>query len=181
MRLTVFCSSSTQVSPTFGAEIELLGRSMAQNQIAVVYGGANCGCMGRLAEGVLSEGGELIGVIPDMDFALNIVQKGLSEKHVVHTLAERKTLMNEMADAFLVFPGGIGTLDELSDVLALKQTKALTKPVYLYNYLGFWNSFTAFLDELQQNRMMTVDWQSLLTVVETSGDLIRSLQASKRL
>src|SRR5258707_603576 len=112
MKIAVFCSSSEAVSPMLRSEIERLGEVLAEDGHAVIYGGANCGCMGSLAKGVLSHRGHLVGVIPEMDFMQGLVQDGLSERHVVPTMSARKEAMNQLADAFVIYPGGLGTLDE---------------------------------------------------------------------
>ena len=112
MRVAVFCSCNDQVSPLILAEIESLGEALAKDGHVVVYGGATGGCMGRLAEGVRAHNGHLVGVLPEMDFMDGLEHPGLSERHVVDNLSSRKTMMNDLADAFIIYPGGMGTLDE---------------------------------------------------------------------
>lgn len=166
MKLAVFCSSSENVSPMFFSEIEILGEGLAEDGHEIVYGGANSGCMGALATGVLRKKGRLIGVIPQMDFMLGLVQDGLSEQHVVPTLSSRKEAMIELADAFIVFPGGLGTLDEALEVLALKSLGNLQKPVVFYNFLGVWTPFLEALDLLSEQRMIRHRLSELLQVLD---------------
>jgi uncharacterized protein (TIGR00730 family) len=162
----VFCSSSTDVSPMFFSEIELIGEQLAEDGHEIIYGGANCGCMGALARGVQSKNGRLIGVIPQMDFMLDLVQPGLSEQHVVPTLASRKEVMNRLADAFLIYPGGLGTLDEALEVLALKSLGSLEKPVVFYNFLGVWTPFIEALDLLVEQRLIRHRLEDLVQVLD---------------
>ena len=111
--------------------------------------------MGRLADGVVAAQGELIGVVPEMDFLEGLVQPGLTEKILVRDLAERKARMIERSDGFLLLPGGLGTLDEISDVLALRQIGVHQKPTIVYNYLGFWTPFVECLETFFQQRMIS--------------------------
>src|SRR5262249_40872482 len=152
--IAVFCSASDSVSPMLLSEIEILGEGLAEDGHAIIYGGANCGCMGALAKGVLNKRGQLIGVVPEMDFMLGLVQEGLSERHAVPTLSARKEVMNSLADAFLIYPGGLGTLDEALEVLALKSLGSLEKPVIFYNFLGIWTPFLEVLDLLVEQRLI---------------------------
>src|SRR5262245_13078055 len=123
----VFCSSSSDCSPVFFDEIEGLGRDLSKAGFGVLYGGANCGPMGALAKGVLEAHGKLIGVVPEMDFMKDLVQPGLSERYRVANMQERKAVMIKNSDGFLVFPGGIGTLDEALDVMVMKQVDNVQK------------------------------------------------------
>ncbi len=142
--VAVFLSSSDRVSSAFKEEAYLLGRGLAESGFKVVYGGASCGCMGELAKGVLSANGQLVGVIPEIDILTEVVQNELSEKVLVSSMSERKNKMLELADAFIAFPGGIGTLDEITDVLcakAIESELSKNKPFLFYNYMGFWTPF----------------------------------------
>lgn len=138
MRVTVFCSSSDRVSRMLLEEVELIGSALAESGHEVVYGGAHLGCMGALARGVIAHSGRLHGVVPEMDFMDNCVEPGLTTVERVTGLKERKMRMMDMADAFLVLPGGIGTLDELFEVLALKSLGRISAPVWVYDYLDCW-------------------------------------------
>ncbi len=164
MKIAVFCSSSTDVSPMFLDEIERLGEALAEKGHTIVYGGCNTGCMGALARGVQRKKGELIGVIPQMDFALGIVQPGLSQEKVVPTLSSRKEVLISLADAFLVYPGGIGTLDEVFEVLALKSLGIVKKPLVFYDFLNTWSPFLEYMETLVQIRMIRHRLDELLTV-----------------
>lgn len=176
MRIAVFCSASETVSPMLLAEMERVGETLAQDGHTVVYGGANCGCMGSLANGVLRKKGRLIGVVPEMDFMLGLVQEGLTERHPVPTLSSRKEMMISMADAFLVYPGGLGTLDEALEVLALKSAGSLQKPVLFYNFLGIWSPFLESLELLVESRLIRHKLSELFEVLDKPESLSENLK-----
>ncbi len=154
MKVTVFCSSSESVSPFLIEESEMVGRSLAEWGYEVVYGGANVGCMGALARGVRAGGGQLYGVVPEMDFMLHIVAKELNHIERVKGLAERKSKMIEMADRFLVLPGGVGTLDELFSVMALRSLKEVKAPIVLYDFMGCWKGLLEMLEIMCAQNLM---------------------------
>ena len=166
MKIAVFCSASESVSPMLISEVERVGEVLAEDGHTVIYGGAKCGCMGGLASGVLRKSGQLIGVVPEMDFMLGLVQEGLTERHAVPTLSARKEVMNSMADAFLVYPGGLGTLDEALEVLALKSTGTLQKPVVFYNFLGIWTPLLETFELLVESRLIRHKLGDLFQVLD---------------
>lgn len=126
-----------------------LGAELAARHIGLVYGGASVGVMGALADAVLAGQGEVMGVIPHGVFGREVAHTGLSELHVVKTMHERKALMNELSDAFLALPGGLGTFDELFEALTWRQLGLHDKPVGVLDVGGY---FTALFDMLQRGR-----------------------------
>lgn len=176
MKIAVFCSSSDRVTPLLLSEIERVGEVLAQDGHEVIYGGSNTGCMGALARGVLSQKGRLVGVVPEMDFMQEVVQEGLSERHVVPNLSDRKTVMNALAEAFLVYPGGLGTLDEALEVLALKSLGNMQKPVIFYNFLGVWTPFLECLELLREQSLIRQPLSELLHVLDKPEALSENLR-----
>jgi uncharacterized protein (TIGR00730 family) len=176
VKVAVFCSCSEGLSPLFFSEIEMLGEMLAEDGHQVVYGGASAGCMGALARGVLRRGGHLVGVVPEMDFMEGLVQPGLSERHVVPTLSSRKQAMNDLAEAFVVYPGGLGTLDEALEVLALKSCGNMQKPVIFYNFLGVWTPLLESLDLMVQQNLIRQPLDQLLTVLDKPEELRENLR-----
>jgi uncharacterized protein (TIGR00730 family) len=148
------------------AGIEELGSSLAEDGHRVIYGGSSGGCMGALARGVQTKGGHLSGVLPEMDFMDGLVQSGLNEHHKVKDLSQRKVTMSQMADAFIVFPGGIGTLDEAFEVLALKSCGSLKKPVIFYNYMDVWTPLIEALTLLEEQGFIRQPLDDLLVVLD---------------
>jgi uncharacterized protein (TIGR00730 family) len=176
MTIAVFLSCSAGVSPMFLSEMELLGEGLAQDGFDVLYGGVNTGCMGALARGVLRSRGKLIGVLSQQEIALGMVQQGLSEQHVAATLSERKGLMIAMADAYVVCPGGLGTLDEALEVMTLKSLGSLQKPIYFYNFLGVWSGFLESLTLLVESRLIRQPLSELAVVLDNHTELRENLK-----
>jgi uncharacterized protein (TIGR00730 family) len=158
------------------SEIEQLGEGLAQDGHAVVYGGATPGCMGALARGVKRAQGKLIGVVPQMDFMDQIVEPKLDERHVVPSLSNRKEVMNSLADAFVVYPGGLGTLDEVFEALALKSIGTLRKPVVFYNFLGVWTPVIEAMGLLREQNLIRDPLNELFHVVDNVKDLREHLK-----
>jgi uncharacterized protein (TIGR00730 family) len=150
----------------FFDEIERMGEMLARDGHAVVYGGATGGCMGALARGVLTKGGQLIGVVPEMDFMDGVVQPGLSQQHVVPNLSDRKTKMNELADAYVIYPGGLGTLDEAFEVMAVQSLRKERKPIVFYNFMGVWTPLIESLELLVQQRLIRTPLDELVVVLD---------------
>ena len=148
MRVAVFLGSSVGSRPEYAAAAADFGASLAQAGVGIVYGGASVGMMGAMANAALAAGGEVIGVIPGGLFAAEIPHPGLTRMEVVGTMHERKALMADLADGFAALPGGLGTLDELFEILTWQQIGILAKPVALVDVDGFWEPLTALLDEL---------------------------------
>jgi len=145
-RVCVYCGSNPGSRPAFAAAAADLGRLLAREGIGVVNGGASVGLMGIVADAALSAGAEVIGVLPDKLFEHEIAHTGLSGLHVVSSMHERKTLMSELADAFIALPGGYGTIEEVVEAVTWTQLGIHDKPVGLLDVDGFFDHFLAFLD-----------------------------------
>lgn len=143
--VTVYLSSSDG-SPASVEAIASLGRELARRQLTLVYGGAHRGLMGVLADAALAAGGRVIGVIPRALVDLEVAHGGLTELHVVDTMHQRKAAMSERADAFVVAPGGFGTLEEAFEQLTELQLGYHKKPLVFLDIEGFWAPLEAFLD-----------------------------------
>ncbi len=152
--IAVFCAAADGARPEYRETAEALGRTLAQRGIGLIYGGADVGLMGAVANAALAEGGRVVGVIPQVLVDLEVVHRGVRELHVVDTMHTRKRLMGEMADAFLILPGGFGTLEELFEVLAWQTLKLHAKPVILLNVAGFYDTMLAFLEVCEREGML---------------------------
>ena len=148
MRVAVFLGSSVGRRPEYAAAAADFGTAMARAGVGIVYGGASVGLMGAMADAALAAGGEVIGVIPGGLFAAEIPHPGLTRMEVVGSMHERKALMASLVDGFAALPGGLGTLDELFEILTWQQIGLHAKPVALVDVDGFWDPLTALLDEL---------------------------------
>jgi uncharacterized protein (TIGR00730 family) len=158
------------------SEAEKFGFELARAGFTVLYGGATSGSMGALAEGVVIGGGNLIGVVPTMDFMTGLIHHQLTETVTVSTMAERKTQMILRSDGFMAMPGGIGTLDEVTEVLALNGVGALNKPLVFYNFLGLWTPILESLDLLHQSGFISAPPTDLFQVFERSESVIEYLK-----
>ena len=142
----VFCGSAPGARPSYSAAARELGRALAQAGHTLVYGGGRLGLMGIVADAVLAAGGRVVGVIPRMLIERELAHPGLTRQHVVSTMHERKTLMAEMSDAFVGLPGGMGTFDELVEIVTWAQLGLHAKPVVLANIDDYYSPLYSMLD-----------------------------------
>lgn len=143
-RLAVYCGSASPADPRFIDLARMVGRTLAQRGIGVVYGGGKLGLMGALAYGALEAGGEVIGVIPEALVSGEVANRDCTQLHVVASMHERKQAFTDLSDGFLTLPGGVGTMDELWEAVSWAQLGYHTKPVGLLNAFGFYDGLLAF-------------------------------------
>ena len=146
MRICVFCGASPGNEPRYRDAARDVGAGLAERGIGVVYGGGRVGLMGAVADAALEAGGEVIGVIPQGLVDRELAHPGLTELHVVDSLHERKALMADLADAFIALPGGLGTLEELAEVVSWAQLELHAKPIGLLEVGDYWTLLLAWLD-----------------------------------
>jgi hypothetical protein len=175
-RLCVYCGSSGAVDRQYREAATELGARLAAAGIGLVYGGGRVGLMGLLADAVLAGGGEVIGIIPARLRDAELAHPGATELVVVETMHERKRLMAEKADAFAVLPGGIGTLDELFEILSWKQLGLHDKPILVADIGGYWAPLHALLDDIVTKGFARPEVRELLRVVPTVAALIARLE-----
>lgn len=171
----VFCSASSDVSPFFHEEMAKLAQGLVGADFQIVYGGATCGLMGRLADEALNVNGKVVGVMPDA-FKQEKIHNGLTQLKIVDDLSDRKKQMLELSDAFIVFPGGIGTLDEAIEMICYKSIGVHSKPILFLNYMGFWEPFFDVLGLIREQRMISRPLSEYYHVVDTSADAVRYLE-----
>lgn len=148
---------------------------MAENGIRLVYGGGKAGLMGLIADAVMSNGGEAIGIIPEHISSREIQHKSLTELHVVDTMHVRKQMMVDYADAFLILPGGIGTLDELCEIMTWRQLGIHDMPIVVANINDYWTPFLTMIDHIITQGFMRDGDRGILTVVEDLKDVLPAL------
>ncbi len=141
----VFCGSRDGARKEYLDATRAFGRELARREMTLVYGGGRVGLMGALADAALQAGGTVVGVIPDFLSDREVLHEGLTECVLVDDLFERKSLMIERSDAFVALPGGIGTFDELLEVIAWRQLRQLRQPIGLLNVAGFFAPWQALL------------------------------------
>ena len=170
--VAVYCSASNHVDETYFEVATALGEALAQRQWRLVFGAGSVGLMGAVARGVHAQGGRIFGVIPYALDELEVTYKACDELVLVETMRERKALMEHNADAFIALPGGIGTLEEIIEVLVLKQLDYIDRPIVLLNTNGYWASLIALFDEMIKQRFVRAGHNSLYKVVETVEDAL---------
>lgn len=164
--ITVFCASSNGNDPIFMDQAFQLGKTLAENKIGLVYGGAKVGLMGAVADGALSANGTVTGVLPDFLRSKEIAHTGLTELLIVDSMHTRKTKMNELCDGVITLPGGYGTLEEFFEMLTWAQLGLHKKPIGILNINGYYNAMitlvqtmvdSGFLKEINQDMILISD------------------------
>ncbi len=176
-RVCVFCGSSPGGDPAYADAARALGAALVRRGLGLVYGGGCVGLMGIVADTVLEGGGEVIGVIPRSLARKEVAHEGLSELIVTDDMFERKGLMMERADAFVSLPGGVGTLDELFEVLTWVQLGQMAKPSGLLDVNGFYDGLVSFLDGLVEARFLREQHRGLLLRGDDPDQLLDQLAA----
>lgn len=172
MRAAVFCGSSPGNLPEYAVAAADFGRSLAEAGVGLVYGGASVGLMGVLADAALGAGGEVIGVLPGGLFAAEVPHPGLTRMEVVGSMHERKARMADLADGFAALPGGLGTLDELFEILTWRQLGLHRKPVALIDVGAFWDPLAGLLDELTAAGLVPAAARAALRRVRDAGEFV---------
>jgi uncharacterized protein (TIGR00730 family) len=173
--IAVFCASASGADSSYQTAADDLGCALATHNIGIIYGGAKAGLMCALAESALANGGTVVGVIPEVLVDLEVAHHGITELHVVDTMHTRKALMGEKSDAFLIMPGGFGTLEEMFEVLAWQTLKLHDKPIVLLNINGFYDKLLGFLDHAVAQGMLKQKSRAILLVASSVEDALRQL------
>jgi uncharacterized protein (TIGR00730 family) len=175
-RVTVFCGSH------FGGEGEYkeatikIAEEMIKRKIGLVYGGANAGLMGVVADTILASGGEVLGVIPEFMADKEIAHEGLTKLFLVKSMHERKAKMNDLSDAFIALPGGFGTMDELFEILTWAQLGLHHKPIGLLNVNGFYDSLVQFISVMFEKGFVKKENRDLLIISSSIEELFEKMQ-----
>lgn len=171
-RICVYCGSSPGARPVYAEAARAMGRALVARGLGLVYGGANRGLMGIVADEVLAGGQEAIGVIPHGLVNLEVAHQGLTEQHVVDTLHERKALMVELSDGLVTLPGGHGSHDELFEALTWLQLGIHDMPVGLLNLEGYYDGLLAHLDRCSEEGFIQPAYRDMLLVADTAEGLL---------
>ncbi len=175
--IAVFCGSSTGFEPIFQNAAYEAGRAIAAKGCRLVYGGARVGLMGAVADGALSAGGQVIGVIPGFLQTKEIAHTGLTELITVATMHERKLRMHALSDAIIALPGGWGTMEELTEMLTWAQLGLHQKPIGLLNTGGFYNGLVQLIATMQSAGFLKAEHAAMLLVNDEIESLIAALAA----
>lgn len=171
-RICVYCGSAAGHDPRFLAAARGVGESLARREIAVVYGGSRLGLMGALADAALAAGGQVFGVIPQRLRDVEIAHEGLTELFVVDSMHARKMMMAQLSDAFVALPGGLGTLEEIFEVVTWSMLGYHDKPCGLLNLYGYFDPLLAFLDHAQGQGFVRPQHRPLLRDAAELGALL---------
>lgn len=170
--LAVFCASAMGVDRVYREAAEELGTTLAKRGIGLIYGGSDVGLMQAVAEACLARGGRVVGVIPEVLVDKEVAHHGITELHVVDTMHTRKALMGEKADAFLILPGGFGTMEEMFEVLAWQTLGLHTKRIVLLNTAGFYDGLLGWLDHAVTQGMLKPRSRAILLSAKTVDEAL---------
>lgn len=174
--LCVFCGSSDDMDAAYLRAAEEMGRTIAAHGKDIVFGAGGTGMMGALADGALSAGGRVIGVIPEIFNTPELLHAGLEELHVVETMHARKAMMADLADAFIALPGGFGTMEELFEMLTWMQIGLHSKPIGLLNVRGYFKPLMDLIEHAREQGFIYREHRDLIRISESPEELIASLE-----
>ena len=177
--IAVFCASSTGFDPVFSDQAKKLGRYLALNGMTLVYGGANRGLMGVLADSAIENGGEVIGVIPDLIREEEVAHTGITKLIFTKKMSQRKEEISKLADGYIALAGGFGTLDELFETLTLGQLGIESKPVGILNTKGYFDFLIRQLDVMVASGFLHKENRNMLLVADTIEELVSKIVKTK--
>lgn len=175
MKVAVFCGSRMPENKHFKEDALKLAKYLVDNNHKMVYGGAKVGIMGIIADEMLRLGGYVIGVMPQILVDKEVIHEGLSEAHIVDSMAIRKSLINDISDAFVAFPGGCGTMDEIFEVITLNQIGYFNKPVGFVNLEGFYDGILSYINNATSKGFIGVTDSMDIHFGDTSLELFKKL------
>jgi uncharacterized protein (TIGR00730 family) len=171
-KIAVYCGSSPGKNPAYSEAARSLGEVLVARKITLVYGGGSVGLMGVLARTVVNQGGKVIGVIPRAIAEMEVAYRDLQDLRIVEDMHSRKKMMADLADAFIALPGGLGTIEELMEILTWSQLGFHQKPSGILNIDGFFNLMLEFLDRLAKDEFIAPEHKSMLLVDESAEGLL---------
>ena len=172
-KICVFCGSSNGNNEKYLNLAKRVGEAISQKDFGLVYGGGNVGLMGKVAHTVLENKKEVVGVIPKSLTTREMADFSITKLHVVESMHERKKLMYDLSDAFLAIPGGMGTLDEMFEILTWAQLKYHNKPVYILNEFGFFTDLLKFVNHSSEEGFIKKEHLQLFKILETAEDILK--------
>lgn len=176
--ICVYCASSSQVRPVFFEAAEKLGKILAEQDCRLIYGGGHRGLMGKIADTVLSNGGQVTGIIPGFMCEVEWNHTGLTELILVETMHERKEKLARMADAAVALPGGCGTMEELLEVITWKRLGIFTKPIIICNIDGYFDPLIEMLNRSVDENFMGKEHRNMWTIVSSPEFVLNAIEHS---
>lgn len=177
--ITVFCGSSFGSNDIFKEQATLLGQTLAKQNIQLIYGGADVGLMGAVADGALNSGGKVIGVLPHFLQSKEIAHKQLTELILVETMHERKTKMNDLCDGVIVLPGGYGTLEEFFEMITWAQLGLHKKPIAILNIDGFYDDLIKLVQTMVDKGFLKQINREMLLIGDNIDELLEMMRNYK--
>ncbi|MYM37085.1 TIGR00730 family Rossman fold protein [Duganella sp. FT94W] len=171
--ICVYCGANAGVSPRFAEQARVLAKALVERNLALVYGGGNVGLMGIIADEVLRLGGEVTGVIPSALVEREVGHTGLTRQFIVKDMHERKAMMAQLSDGFIAMPGGMGTLEELFEMLTWAQLGIHSKPIGVLNVDGYYDSLVGFIRHATQQGLVRPQHAELMMVESEPEALLR--------
>ena len=174
----VYCASSSRGPESHKSAARQLGRLLAENNIRLIFGGGHVGLMGITADAALAAGGEVTGVIPSFLRDLELAHDGCDEMVVTDSMHSRKQKMAELSDAFVILPGGLGTLDEAFEIITWRQLGLHDKPIVFVNLDGYWQPLQSLIDQISANSYMRPGDAPLFRMVDRTEEILPALRAA---
>lgn len=174
--ITVFCGSSFGTDDIFREQAFLLGETLAKQHIQLIYGGADTGLMGAVADGTLNAGGKVTGILPHFLQSKEIAHKNLTELIIVETMHERKTKMNDLCDGVIVLPGGYGTLEEFFEMITWAQLGLHKKPIGILNIDGFYDDLIKLVQTMVDKGFLKLVNRDMLLISGSIDELLEKMR-----
>jgi uncharacterized protein (TIGR00730 family) len=179
MKICIFCGANSSSDPEVKNQIKKVMTHFSEHDVELIYGGAAIGVMGDLANELMVRGGKVTGVIPRQLMLKEVAHAGLTNLHVVADMHERKKMMYDLSDAFLIFPGGMGTLDELFEILTWKQLGLHAKPITLLNINNYYDHLLSFLDGAVEKNLINPIHRNFLFASSDWDEIWKHIQEKK--
>jgi uncharacterized protein (TIGR00730 family) len=176
----VYCGSSRTSNPAFDAPTIQLGQALAKSGITLVYGGGSPGLMGKVADSCMDAGGAVIGIIPDHILKLEVRHNDLTELHIVDNMHTRKMMMAEKSDAFVIMPGGLGTLDEAFEIMTWKYLGVHNKPVIIANIDGYWDPLLDLIKHMNAHQFVREEHMNTYVEAKTIDQVMNILLSTEK-
>ena len=171
----VYCGASGRVDAVYKEAAVRLGQVLGHADLRMVYGGGQVGLMGIVAESALKNNVHVVGILPKILEDYEGAQAGLSELYIVDSMHTRKRRMSELSDAFIILPGGFGTLDELFEILTWRQLGMHNKPIIVVNVNGYWSALKSLVDQVVMENFATLEDSGYITFVESPDEIVNTL------
>jgi uncharacterized protein (TIGR00730 family) len=172
----VYCGSSSGTNPIYAEMAEMLGVELVKRKMKLIYGGGSVGLMGVIADSVMENGGEVIGVIPSFLDAMEVGHPSLTETHVVESMHERKAKMETLADGIITLPGGFGSMDELFEIVTWSQLGLHKKPIGILNVNGYYNALIQQLDIMVKEGFLKQSNRDILIIDDSIENLFKKME-----